>query len=394
MKKRNVNSRKSRDLKISIKPIYIIVAIVILFSLLLCFIFKLSTKINKSISPVSDFKEKSESSTFGKGYNYPVVKLKTFRSPEYNIEFQYPEQWQIEITPEGIKVYPSGYTKGSYFHISKEKLDFNSYLEKLEKNINCRPHFSPLNQIQEFSKSNLKANVISGGCIENGAYIYIENTPDNLVINTGFNDWFSSQSTGAVLSNMRILKSERNDIQNPYKFLPGFSIIFSKDWEIQQKSFDSPTDTRFKSHYFMRCSEDCSAIKLSKGNISLDLIFDHIYDDNTFKCSNRVDFLSIGSGWYRLKDSTGYFYARKLEINRKLGLDAFPSLLGSTTDEYSVIQNATYKFCLQGSGSSLIDNSTFTDGGILLENPRISGIPNETELLEIDKIILSVKGIN
>lgn len=183
----------------------------------------------------------------------------------------------------------------------------------------------------------------------------------------------------------------------PHEFLPGFDLNYSADWNLKFKQFREKDSGIFKSNYLLLgCDETCMGIKISKGSIGIDLLFVRALDNNSLKCSNQVETRKISDKWYRIKDSSGIFYAPKarVELNKTLEYQKFPSSFGTTQDEWSAVENETYNICLQGSGEFLENFSpAFSDGGILMEFPRIVGDPTNDQLEEINSTINSIEGL-
>lgn len=135
-------------------------------------------------------------------------------------------------------------------------------------------------------------------------------------------------------------------------------------------------------------------VRLTKDNISLDLIFDISFDNSAFKCSNSVAFQKLSNGWYRAKGSSGYFYTNRVQLGKTLESGKFPSPFGAATDEWSAVKNETYEICIQGSGEFLEKFLlVHPEAGILMEFPRIVGNPSENLLKGMDSMVVSIQGL-
>lgn len=184
-----------------------------------------------------------------------------------------------------------------------------------------------------------------------------------------------------------------------HNFLPGFTFEYPKGWSLTTKPFGVKDPQGFTTTYFPTCHERCMGVQLSGvRNASLHLIFDAAFDDAGLKCSNRVDFTAVGNGWYRIKDSSGYFYSRNVELDETFGQSNFPPL-GTISDEWSVVENTNYKICVHGNGNFLKQYS-FVEAGlegkgvpIMMEFPLIKGTPDSTSLKQIDPVVASIKGL-
>lgn len=182
----------------------------------------------------------------------------------------------------------------------------------------------------------------------------------------------------------------------PHEFLPGFSLAYPPGWSMEVKQFRTTDTANFTSWYFPTCHERCMGIRFSKQSISLELVFDVAFDDNLFRCSNNVEFTPVDNSWYRIKNSSGYFYNKNVSLNRRLGESDFnPYRIPS--NEWSTLPNTQYQVCIQGSGNFLTQRSpveTLEGEGvpILMENPRIKGETTPQILSEIDQIVVSIKG--
>lgn len=187
----------------------------------------------------------------------------------------------------------------------------------------------------------------------------------------------------------------------PHEYLPGFNIIYANSWSISKiKQFRDDVPQDFVSNYFPNCHGRCMGIRLSKSDVSLDLLFDVAFDSNGLKCSNSVAYQSIANNWYRIKDSSGYFYTNTAMVNKTLEDGKIPSPFGKVADEWSAVAGTTYKVCVQGSGRFLTKYSKVEVGEtgkgvpILMEFPTVRGNPNATTLKELDAIVSSIEGLN
>ena len=141
-------------------------------------------------------------------------------------------------------------------------------------------------------------------------------------------------------------------------------------------------------------------VRLTKQGVSLELIFDVAFDDFGTQCSNTVDFSKLKDTWYRIKDSSGVYYYNQISIDFNTGENGGPEF-GDIKDEWSYIDNTSYKICKHNTGSFLelhsnVEATTNTPDGkvpILMETPLIKGTPTPTFLEELDQIILSIKGL-
>lgn len=184
-----------------------------------------------------------------------------------------------------------------------------------------------------------------------------------------------------------------------HKFLPGFTFEYPRGWSLTTKPFGVKDPQGFTTTYFPACHESCMGVQLSAArNVSLHLVFDVAFGDTGLRCSNRVDFTAVGNGWYRIKDSSGYFYSLNVELDKTLGQGNFPPL-GTINDEWSAVENTSYKICVLGSGNFLKQYS-FVEAGlegrgvpVMMEFPVIKGTPDSLFLKEVDQVVASIKGL-
>lgn len=195
------------------------------------------------------------------------------------------------------------------------------------------------------------------------------------------------------------LQESSQTVTFQHEYLPGFDIVFLDDWKLDTKQFQDKDSRDFVSTYFPTCHERCMGVRLSKSDVSLDILFDVAFDNNAFKCSNSVVYQEISNGWYRIKDSQGYFYTRNVELNKALENGKFPSPYGKASDEWSAIAGTTYKICVQGSGDFLNQYSEVETGEtgdgvpILMEFPKVKGNPDDNTLTILDNMVSSIKGL-
>lgn len=186
-----------------------------------------------------------------------------------------------------------------------------------------------------------------------------------------------------------------------HKYLSGYSFNYPVDWKITIKEFKTTDDKGFDPTYASNCDEVCMGTRLSKNNVSLEFIFDVAFDDMGTKCSNTVNYTKLANKWFRFEDSTGIYYHNQVSLNYNTGDNGGPKF-GGVNDEWSYVDNTTYKICIHMTGTFLekhsdlegIDNIS-TDGKtpILMEMPQVKGKPSKLLLTEIDQIILSIKGL-
>lgn len=177
--------------------------------------------------------------------------------------------------------------------------------------------------------------------------------------------------------------------------LPGFTIAYGSDWTVTQKKFGIKDPGVFISSYFPSCHEGCMGIRLSKGDISLDLLFDKAYDSAGIVCSNTASYEGLSNGWYRIKDSKGYFYSKTVTLNQHIDGEKYPQ--NSTSNhEWEMASGMDYAICKQGAGTFIeLHNppDNFQGPGILLEFPKVRGNPDSAQLAELDAIVTSIKGL-
>lgn len=189
-------------------------------------------------------------------------------------------------------------------------------------------------------------------------------------------------------------KEPSTQVGIPHEFLPSFDIDYSDSWNLTVKQFRVKDTGPFESKYFPTCHENCMGVRLSKNNISLDLIFDIAYDNNAFRCSNSVAYQKLSNNWYRIKDSSGYWYTNRVQLDKTLKPGKFPSPFGEVDDEWSAVKDETYEICVQGSGEFLEEFSpVHPEAGILMEFPRIIGNPSGGLLDELDSMVISIQGL-
>ncbi len=167
-------------------------------------------------------------------------------------------------------------------------------------------------------------------------------------------------------------------------------------WSVQVKSFDNFENTLdFKSKYFASCTHGCQGVRFTKKEMHFDLIFDKVMDSMGGSCSNNVTVAKLSNGWYRVKDSKNYTYAKKgITFDQTLS-EVFQVVPKTETSDWSYEDGQQYKVCLSYAGEFLDvmpDNfdPKLNDYGLLLEYPTISSSTPEIVLKEIDQIISSI----
>lgn len=175
--------------------------------------------------------------------------------------------------------------------------------------------------------------------------------------------------------------------------LPQLAIRYDPSWDLVVKEFSDIDEKGFKSDYFRSCDQYCMGLRFSKGDTSLNIIFDKALDDAGMSCSNSVSFEEIGYGWVRIKDSSGYFYTNQYQLDVMVE-DGSPYEKWSLDDEWSVVNNTKYKICTYGSGYFRNDGEYLLlardNEAVLVEYPEIVGNPSKELLKEIDEIVMSL----
>ena len=185
-------------------------------------------------------------------------------------------------------------------------------------------------------------------------------------------------------------KNEDYEITYTNPYLPDFEIKYPKDWNIEVKEFSDDNNGVFTSGYLSSCENTCMGIRLSKSEISLDIILVMASDNNGQRCSNSVSYNEIGDGWVRVLDNLGYFYSKNYVLNTVYTWET--EEVRNSNNDWDATQNEMYEICILGSGY-FRDSFSIIDGyetAILVENPIINGNPDEESLSEIDEIVRNI----
>jgi len=217
---------------------------------------------------------------------------------------------------------------------------------------------------------------------------------------------FYNKSSGEIDDSIFNMDKYKNLVTFTHSKLPGFSMEYPSDWKIEVKEFKEKDTLSFTSFYFPSCHESCLGLRFSKNNVSIEILFDLVYDDNGYHCSDNVNIVKLSGKWYRydsLMDYSGsikpkYIYTESGQENAKSFMEQTGHL---------------YKFCDSGTGGAgLIERQSIQDTygenydvnhpelfpsapGIMIEKPKVySDQSIDTEVLEeIDNMIISMKGI-
>lgn len=181
----------------------------------------------------------------------------------------------------------------------------------------------------------------------------------------------------------------------------------SSIWSIHEKEFNEPESTIFPN-----CDEECLGIQLTSDDVSLELIFNISYEDNNgILCTNEPDSVTLDNGWFRVKDSQGYYYAYQSdgETPHGITLDMTPTggdclkyeWSNGTSNahkgtEWTCIVGTQYKLCDGGIGPFVTHTSSVSyavdpDGAsIQLINPRLDEDLSEEVLEQVDELISTI----
>ncbi|MEK7525981.1 MAG: hypothetical protein AAB546_00710 [Patescibacteria group bacterium] len=167
------------------------------------------------------------------------------------------------------------------------------------------------------------------------------------------------------------------DVTFPHEYLPGFDISIPSSWSTSIKQFGEKDTIGFTYRHAKNAPiegyERTMGVRLSKNGVIIDFIFGVASDNNAYSCEIDES-TDIGNSWYRLKDNNGYFYSKSVE-------------------------QEDGKTCYRGTGMYLNEytpkevDPEGLFGGLLLLNPKILGNPDQTLLIEVDKIVKSIKGL-
>jgi len=189
--------------------------------------------------------------------------------------------------------------------------------------------------------------------------------------------------------------------------MTGFGIQYPVDWNITVKEFDENVSRGFVSQYFNQvpCQENCMGVRLSREDVALEMVMVQAYDDNVGdRCSNTVRFEEVGSGWYRLHTKDDVYYSQNVAIGRsaaEVSQDIAPNSLneafGSIEDEWSYREGIDYAICDQNTGTT-VGGLMYSDehdlpAMVVLEKPRVVGIPEVDAWPIIDAMVQSIEGI-
>jgi hypothetical protein len=178
--------------------------------------------------------------------------------------------------------------------------------------------------------------------------------------------------------------------------LPGFAISYPEDWTLSMKPFQVTDPGDFDSYYYGItkgvCDNGCMGVRLSKGDISLNMAFDLILDDGGTVCFEDPEYEPVGPG-YRVRYPDDVRYVRNADHNFFVEHPGWRFFEPDGT----TAQMKTYDMCIRGSGRLLTappaEELARGAGAILMEDPRVVGTPDAVTWETIDAMILSIQGI-
>ena len=359
----------------------------------------------------------------------PTTDWKIFSNTKYGYQFKYPDNWEVNRGPGESSDEELGKTRNIHIYSGRStelskpsdiglsfSIDTNQLHQKGDEKL-CNTledcitkstgHFpKELERTEESFQGNKAIRIIfrrdTSLYYQVFSYLFVIIGDDfydfeMIVQNGDFKD--HKDLFDQILSTFKFLDDNENTKTYSHDSLPGFAFDYQTGLILKTKQFGLSDPEGFISTYFPTCHDRCMGVRLSnEHNVSLNLIFDVAFDDVGMKCSDNVDFTEVGNGWYRIKDSSGYFYSRNIELNKTLGQGNFIPL-GTIKDEWSAIENTKYKICINGNGNflkqySFVEKGEDNDGvPIMMELPNIIGTPDDTFLKEIDNAVTSIKGI-
>jgi hypothetical protein len=127
---------------------------------------------------------------------------KSYSNSNWNIYFKYPPDWKIVESSQLIKVYPSGYLKGTFFTITQIKENFSKILDRESDKLSCKLEDSPIGQ--DFGEDkNIIVESAFNHCNKIIGFYYLYGKTGNILIQHSFSDSGVGNSVGAVLSTFK-----------------------------------------------------------------------------------------------------------------------------------------------------------------------------------------------
>lgn len=190
--------------------------------------------------------------------------------------------------------------------------------------------------------------------------------------------------------------------------LPGFSLQYPGEWAVAIKEFkeEDPSGS-LHPYYFPTCHDRCMSLRITKAQTGLQLFFQLAQDNSYFMCSNKAEVTKVNDKWDRIRYEvpvenliTGIYYSTNVTVNERIGSPSQPEDM-SVDGVRQTLTGEAFNVCDYTSGNRLNQAPQETVWGdyapsefsILMEKPRVLGIPSAEELQTIDQMVMSIEGV-
>jgi hypothetical protein len=186
------------------------------------------------------------------------------------------------------------------------------------------------------------------------------------------------------------------------RYAPGFSFKYPSSWKVEVKDFKEPNNLTPKfENPEITCENECLGIRLSKENVSFDIILFVSFDGFGVLCSNEIDIQELQNKFFRINDLNRYVYSKTV---KKDVSHTYTDIGGGSTPGMPVTRggwtdaSGQYKFCKYFAKSFLEEFSDIrkVEGNnvpLAMKDIYIDKSTSENLLKEIDLIIESITGV-
>ncbi len=127
---------------------------------------------------------------------------KTYSNRNWQISFKYPDGWRVVESSQVIKIYPTGYSDGTFFTLTQTHNSFSNILNTESTKLACRLDGGPINHSFGEDK-NVNIDSAFNHCDKTIGFYYLYGKTSNMLIQHGFDDSGAGNSVGAVLSTFK-----------------------------------------------------------------------------------------------------------------------------------------------------------------------------------------------